>query len=106
MLTADSTVEVRTTLPVYIFDTNPAVDVMVAVAKGKGVFSSPCRKVKMVALANGKYSIRCIGGGLSKTVHVSGSSPMVILTTQGGLTVNGTVSEVFHRVERVTRHSS
>ena len=102
MITVDSTTEVRTVLPVYFYDLNPETGIMVAVSKGKGVFSSPARKVKMVALANGKYSIRCLGGGLSKTIHVDGSARMVLLTTDGGLPIHGSVAELFHRGERVS----
>lgn len=102
MLTADTTTETRTVLPVYFSDSNKGVGVMVAVRKGSGAFSTACKSIKMVALSNGQYSIRCIGGGFSNVLHVSGTAPMVIMSEGGGLTVNGTVAEVFHRGERVS----
>lgn len=54
-----------------------------------------CKAVKVVALANGKFSIRTLGGGLGRTIHVSGDTFMVVVTEGGGTIRHGSVRRLF-----------
>lgn len=98
MIFARTAVETRVTRPVYFSSLNENVGMMVSVQKGKGVVSPvPSESVKVTLLSTGKYSIRCIGGGFAKAVHVSGGAWLTLTTTDGSLAIIGTVADVFNR---------
>ena len=103
MIFATSTVETRITRPIYFQSNNDDAQMMVSVQKGKGVVSPvPAASVKVTLLSTGKYSIRCIGGGFRKAVHVSGGAWLTLTTTDGSLAIIGTVADVFARGEKST----
>lgn len=103
MIFATRTTETRITRPIY-FQSNADAGMLVSVQKGKGIVSpTPSLKVKVTLLTSGKYSIRCIGGGFRRAVHVSGGAWLTLTSDDGTLAIVGTVADVFARGEKSTR---
>lgn len=87
-----SAVEVRTARPVY-FSGSKESKINLSVMSGQGYVTRTTR-VKVHRLASGQYSIRCLGGGLTKTLHVYPKT-FVVMVTETGAHRFGNIEDLF-----------